>query len=62
MRKFTLGLNATKNTDYIEKCFNQEARRIKFRTKTQWMHISIYPKSGAGALKFAFLKYYNVLK
>ncbi len=33
MRKFTLGWNATKNTDYIDKGFKQTLRRIKFRIK-----------------------------
>ncbi len=30
MKKLTLGLNAAKNIDYIEKCFKQKLRRIKF--------------------------------
>ncbi len=33
MRKFILGLNAAKNTDYIEKCFEQKLRRIKVPKK-----------------------------
>ncbi len=33
MRKFTLGLNAAKITDYIEKYFLQKLRGIKFPTK-----------------------------
>ncbi len=33
MRKFTSGLNAAKNTEYIEKCFEQKLFRIKFPTK-----------------------------
>ncbi len=33
MRKFTSELNATKNMDYIEKCFKQKLHIIKFATK-----------------------------
>ncbi len=33
MRKFILGLNIAKNTDYIEKGFKQKLFRIKFYTK-----------------------------
>ncbi len=33
MRKFTLELNAAKNTDYMEKCFKQKLYRIKFATE-----------------------------
>ncbi len=49
MGKFTLVLNTAKNTDYIEKCFKQKLHRIKFpkKKKTQWMHISIYPRNEA---------------
>ncbi len=31
--RFTLGLNAEKNTDYIEKWFKQKLHKIKFSTK-----------------------------
>ncbi len=31
--KFTLGLNAATNTDYIKKCFQQKLFRIKFPRK-----------------------------
>ncbi len=33
MKKFTLGLNAAKNTDYIKKYFKKTLHRIKFNTK-----------------------------
>ncbi len=33
MRKFTLGPNAAKSTDYIKKCFEQKLFRIKFPKK-----------------------------
>ncbi len=33
MGKFTLGLNTARNTDYIEKCFEQKLRKIKFPKK-----------------------------
>ncbi len=33
MRNFNLELNATKNIDYIKKCFKQKLHRIKFATK-----------------------------
>ncbi len=33
MRKFTLGLQTAKNTDYIKKCFKQNLGRIKFPKK-----------------------------
>ncbi len=53
MRKFTLMLEATKNTDTIEKCFKQKLRQIKFlkKNKTRWTHIIIYPQSGARGFK-----------
>ncbi len=31
--RFTLGLNTTKNVDYIEKCFKQKLHRNKFPMK-----------------------------
>ncbi len=33
MRKFSLRLNAAKNTDYIEKGFKRNLQEIKFATK-----------------------------
>ncbi len=33
MRKFFLGLNAVKNTDYVEKCVKRKLFRIKFSSK-----------------------------
>ncbi len=37
--------------------------QIKFPTKTQQMHISIFPRSGIRELQGQpFLKYYNVLE
>ncbi len=51
MRKFTLGLNAAKNTGYIEKYFQQKFRRIKFLQKTQQTHMSISTKNGAKGLQ-----------
>ncbi len=60
MRKFTLGLNATKNNHYIEKCFKQKLFIIKFSKKSQQTHMSISLRSGArGLQRFAFLKYYK---
>ncbi len=47
MRKFTLGLNATENTDYIEKYFKQKLRRIKF------------PKKPWGPQKFGVFEIYS---
>ncbi len=62
MRKFIFGLNAANYTYYIEKCFKLKLFRIKFPTKTQWMHISIFSRSEAGApQRLRFLKYYNLL-
>ncbi len=40
--RFTLGLNAAKNTDYIKKSF-KKLFKIKFATKDQWTHIFISP-------------------
>ncbi len=57
MRKFLLGRNAVKNSVSIEKCFKQKLREIKFPPKTQWTHISIYPKNGARGSKDLFFKY-----
>ncbi len=31
---FTLGLNAAKSNDYVDKCFNQKLSEIIFPTKT----------------------------
>ncbi len=61
---FRAEVNTAKNTDYIEKCFKQKLHRIKFpKKKTQWMHISIYPRSEDRELqRFAIFKYYNALK
>ncbi len=48
--RFTLGLNAAKNVDYIEKWFKQKLRKIKFPTKNSVIQ------------RFVFLKYYIALK
>ncbi len=56
-KRFTLALNAAKNIDYMEKCFEQKLFIIKFPTKTQWTCIFIYPRG-----VIAFLKYYNTPK
>ncbi len=34
--RFTLGVNAAKNIDYIEKCFKQKFHRIEFPTKNKF--------------------------
>ncbi len=61
--RFTLGLNTTKTTSYIKKCFKQKLFGIKFLTKTSWTYTSITSRSGAKELrKLLFLKYYNVLE
>ncbi len=66
MRKFTLGLNIAQNTAYIEQCFKQKLRRIKFPARNlagAYAHISIYPRGRDRRLQnFGFLKYYNALK
>ncbi len=41
MRKFNLGPEAAKNTDYTEKCFKQKLRRIKFPKKKLSGRISL---------------------
>ncbi len=51
MKKFNLGMNATKNTDYIEKFLKQKLRRIKFPEKCHGAHISTSAKSGVGVPK-----------
>ncbi len=62
--RFTLGLNAAKNTDYIKKYFKQKLFRIKFPTKNLVNAcISISPRSGAkGFERLPFLKYYDVME
>ncbi len=45
--RFTLSLNAAKNTDYMKKCFKQKLSRIKFsKKKTLRSHFSISSWSG----------------
>ncbi len=61
--RFTLEMNAAKNIDCIKKWFKQRLFRIKFPTKTQWTHFSIFARSGVRGLQtLPFLKYYDVLK
>ncbi len=62
--RFTLQLNATKNTNYIEKWFKRKSYKIKLPIKKLNGSISlIYFRSGVrGLQRFAFFKYYNVLK
>ncbi len=43
--RFTLGLNAAKGMDSIEKCFHPSCAELNFLKKTQWSHISISPES-----------------
>ncbi len=53
--RITLGLNTTKNIDYIENCFEQKLHGIKFPTINSRMRISIFPRSGVKRLqRFAF--------
>ncbi len=61
MRKFTLRLNSAKNTDYIEKCFVQKLRRIKFLTKNS-LNTYIFPcisEVEVGGAKD--LRYWNIM-
>ncbi len=60
MRKFTLQLNAAKNTNYIEKCFKQKLFRTKFPTKKPVGRICLSPpRRGARAL-ISIPVHYNV--
>ncbi len=58
--RITLGFDADKSIDYIEKCFKQKLSKIKFPTKNSVVtHISISPWSGAmvgGVKHLPFLK------
>ncbi len=45
MRKFTLGLNAAKSTNYIEKYFKQKLCKIIFPTKNS-MDAYVYRSQG----------------
>ncbi len=41
---------------------NKDCSELNFLRKTQWIHISIFPRSWAEGLQWLpFLKYYNVL-
>ncbi len=54
----TLGLNVLKIIDYIEKCFKQKLRRIKFPAKNSVEADLYLPQSGAGELQ-TFAMYWN---
>ncbi len=60
--KFTLRLYATESIDYIEECFKQKLRRIKFPAKTPWKHISISGVVLRGSKDLLFLRYYDALE
>ncbi len=63
MRKFNLPLNAAKNTDYVEKWFKQKLFGIKFPTKKAvGAYVYLLKEWNKGLQRFAFWKYYNVLK
>ncbi len=59
MKKFTLGLNTVKNTDYIKKYFKQTLWRIKCPTKNSvdaYVYLS-QECSKRGSKNLLFLKY-----
>ncbi len=64
MRKFTLGLNAAKTTDYTEKYFKQKLRRIEFPTKKKKLVNTclISPRNRLGGSKNLLFLKYEVLK
>ncbi len=55
--RFTFGQNATKNTS------NKSCRALNFVQKIQWVHVSIFPRSGAMEHeRLIRFKYYIILK
>ncbi len=63
--RLTLGLSAAKNTNYMKKISNQSCSDFHFLEKTQWAHMSIFPRpwSGASGLeRLIWSKYYNAQK
>ncbi len=62
-RRFTLGLNDAKNTDYIKKCFRQKFLRIKFPTKNP-VDTYLHPSQewNQGLQRLPCLKYYDALE
>ncbi len=47
----------------LKNVLNKSCVELNFPQKTQWKHISPYPRSRArGLYRFALLKYYNALK
>ncbi len=59
--RFTLGLNAAKSTDCIEKCFKQKSYKIKFPTKLS-VGAYIYPPPSSGARGFQrFVIFFNIM-
>ncbi len=49
-RKFNIGLNTAKITDYIEKCFKEKLDRITFLTK-KLVDAYLYLRSGTRELQ-----------
>ncbi len=55
--RFTLGLNTTKNTDYIKNPSNKSCLELNFPEKTQWMHMSVSAQElSEGAPKIVMYK------
>ncbi len=55
---FTLGLNAAKSTNYIEKCFKQKLLRIKFPIKNSTEAYLYLPQEWRwGSKDLSYLKY-----
>ncbi len=59
MRKFTLGLNAVKNTDYIRKYFKQKFCKIKFLQKIRYLYLPGIELEGSKIHCFWNIKQWN---
>ncbi len=49
--RFTLGLNAAKNTHYMKKALNKSCLEMNFLQKSLRAHMSISPTSGVSELQ-----------
>ncbi len=63
LQLYLLGPNAAKINDCIKSGSNKSCFGINFLQKTQWTHISIFPRGGDGRLqRWKFFKYYNIIE